>query len=228
VSILLKQDIVDPNHITYFRFLVCLILLLFFTHLSYVQILIVATLGGLSDFFDGAFARSASKKTRLGVLIDPFADKVLIFTIMYILLMKKVLDPIYVILMVIMELHIVIVPILSWLHSILKGKNTSVISKQKAANSVFIRSRPVFLGRMKVHLYSSDGYENADTAVIFYLPCFPFRKSPYTILFCLADEEFPASVTCLFSANAESFLPVDGLADVGGYTAKRIIEIVTS
>lgn len=43
-----------------------------------------------------------------------------------------------------------------------------------------------------------------------------------------ADEEFPASVTCLFATNAELFLPVDGLADVGEYTAKKIIEIVTS
>jgi len=44
----------------------------------------------------------------------------------------------------------------------------------------------------------------------------------------LADEEFPASVTCLFAANAELFMPVDGLADVGEITAKKIIDVLTS
>ncbi|MFZ5563631.1 MAG: DUF3786 domain-containing protein [Thermodesulfobacteriota bacterium] len=42
-----------------------------------------------------------------------------------------------------------------------------------------------------------------------------------------ADDEFPASVTCLYSANASVFLPVDALADVGEYTSRAIIELVT-
>lgn len=41
-----------------------------------------------------------------------------------------------------------------------------------------------------------------------------------------ADEDFPASVTCLYSANAASFLPIDALADVGEYTSGRIMELV--
>ena len=42
----------------------------------------------------------------------------------------------------------------------------------------------------------------------------------------LPDEEFPASVTCLFSANALSFMPLDGLADVAEYTSKEIIRLI--
>jgi len=41
----------------------------------------------------------------------------------------------------------------------------------------------------------------------------------------LADEEFPAAVTILFSANARSFMPLDGLADVAEYTSKEIIRL---
>jgi hypothetical protein len=41
-----------------------------------------------------------------------------------------------------------------------------------------------------------------------------------------ADEDFPPSVTCLFSGNANRFMPVDGLADVGEYTSKRILALV--
>jgi len=55
----------------------------------------------------------------------------------------------------------------------------------------------------------------------------PLPKVPLSYIFYAADEEFPASVTCLFAANAESFMPVDGLADVAEHTARKIIRIVT-
>ena len=73
-----------------------------------------------------------------------------------------------------------------------------------------------------------DGYENEGTSGDFSFTLYPLPKIPLYYIFYLADEEFPASVTCLFAANAESFMPVDGLADVGEFTAKKIIEIVTS
>ena len=41
-----------------------------------------------------------------------------------------------------------------------------------------------------------------------------------------ADEDFPPSVTCLYSTNAHRFMPMDGLADVGEYTSKTILELV--
>lgn len=41
-----------------------------------------------------------------------------------------------------------------------------------------------------------------------------------------ADDDFPASLVCLFSNNADRFMPLDGLADVGEYTSKAILDIV--
>jgi hypothetical protein len=32
--------------------------------------------------------------------------------------------------------------------------------------------------------------------------------------------------TCLFSANALSFIPLDGLADVAEYTSNKIIQVI--
>ena len=72
-----------------------------------------------------------------------------------------------------------------------------------------------------------DGFENKDESGDFSFTLFPLPKIPLCYIFYLADEEFPASVTCLFAANAESFMPVDGLADVGEYTAEKIIELFT-
>lgn len=43
-----------------------------------------------------------------------------------------------------------------------------------------------------------------------------------------ADEEFPPAATCLFSANAATFLPTDALADVAEYTSRAIIELSSS
>jgi len=54
---------------------------------------------------------------------------------------------------------------------------------------------------------------------------FPLPKIALCYIFYLPDEDFPASVTCLFSANAGTFLPLDGLADTAEYTSRRIISI---
>lgn len=50
----------------------------------------------------------------------------------------------------------------------------------------------------------------------------PLPKIGLCFIGYLADEDFPASVTCLFSNNAPNFIPLDGLADVGEYAAKAI------
>lgn len=55
---------------------------------------------------------------------------------------------------------------------------------------------------------------------------YPFPKVALRYVFYEADEEFPASVTCLFSNNANRFLPMDGLADAGEYTSRKILEML--
>ena len=55
---------------------------------------------------------------------------------------------------------------------------------------------------------------------------FPLPKIALCYIFYLPDDEFPSSATCLFSANALSFMPLDGLADVAEYTSREIIRII--
>ena len=40
----------------------------------------------------------------------------------------------------------------------------------------------------------------------------------------LGKADYP-SVTCLYSHNADQFMPVDGLADTGEYTSKKILDL---
>lgn len=54
---------------------------------------------------------------------------------------------------------------------------------------------------------------------------YPLPRIPLYYIFNLPDDEFPASVTCLFADNAIDFMPLAGLADVAEYTARRIIAV---
>ncbi len=64
--------------------------------------------------------------------------------------------------------------------------------------------------------------ESGDFALILY----PLPKIALNYIFYRADDEFPATVTCLFSSNAATFLPTDALADAGEYTSKKILDII--
>ena len=55
---------------------------------------------------------------------------------------------------------------------------------------------------------------------------YPLPKIALCYIFYEADEDFSASVTCLYSNNALSFLPIDALADVGEYTSRKIIGLI--
>jgi hypothetical protein len=73
-----------------------------------------------------------------------------------------------------------------------------------------------------------SGHFNPDVRTCdFSFSLYPLPRVALYYIFDLPDEEFPASVTCLFLSNATHFLPVAGLADVAEYTAKKIIELVT-
>jgi len=60
----------------------------------------------------------------------------------------------------------------------------------------------------------------------FFLVLSPLPKIALKYIFYFEDEEFPASVTCLFSKNAIDFLPLDPLADLAEYTGKKIRELL--
>ena len=52
----------------------------------------------------------------------------------------------------------------------------------------------------------------------------PLPKIGLRFICYRADDDFPASATCLYSNNAALFLPTDALADVGEYTVQGMIE----
>jgi hypothetical protein len=70
--------------------------------------------------------------------------------------------------------------------------------------------------------------ENAppDAGGDFAFVVYPLPKIALCYIFYEADDDFPPSATCLFANNANLFLPIDGLADVGEYSSRKILEII--
>ena len=72
----------------------------------------------------------------------------------------------------------------------------------------------------------NGGRAPAGIAGDFAFVLYPLPKIALCYIFYLPDEEFSASATCLLSANALSFMPLDGLADVAEYTSKTILTLL--
>ncbi|MDM8536052.1 DUF3786 domain-containing protein [Desulfobacterales bacterium HSG17] len=80
------------------------------------------------------------------------------------------------------------------------------------------------MNRIKTKLKGHDA--PADISGDFAFVVWPLPKIALCYIFYEADEDFPASVTCLYSNNAIDFIPIDGLADIGEYTSKEIVGII--
>lgn len=80
------------------------------------------------------------------------------------------------------------------------------------------------IDRIKATLNGQDAPQSAGGDFAFTL--YPLPKIALSYIFYEADEDFPASVRCLYSNNAYRFMPMDGLADVGEYTSKSIIRLL--
>ena len=76
---------VIPNVLSVFR--ICLVpvfVILYFTdprEIKYYAVLIYI-IAGISDFFDGYFARKFDAQSKLGKLLDPLGDKLMTFTVL--------------------------------------------------------------------------------------------------------------------------------------------------
>ena len=76
-----RDLITVPNLITYVRFLLVPPFIYFFLQENYIMAGVMIGLSGLSDCFDGFFARRLNQVTSLGKILDPIADKVTLIAV---------------------------------------------------------------------------------------------------------------------------------------------------
>ena len=67
-----------PNSLTILRILLIPVYVGLLVYERFNQALIVLLIAGLTDALDGTIARAANQRTRLGALLDPLADKLLL------------------------------------------------------------------------------------------------------------------------------------------------------
>ena len=95
------------------------------------------------------------------------------------------------------------------------------------SEQIFVPHVPAIQRQQQAIVQQFSGRINTDApSGDFSLTLYPLPRIPLYFIFYLPDEEFPAGATCLFAADATKHLPIDGLADVAEYAAKRIIELV--
>ncbi len=81
---------VKPNYLTVIRFLMVPWVAFFIWNGNYWIGLILFLIAALTDALDGAMARTRNQITNWGKLYDPLADKLLICTVVFVLVLKYV------------------------------------------------------------------------------------------------------------------------------------------
>lgn len=76
-----KDLLAVPNLITYLRFVLIVPFVIFFLCENYILAGVIIGLSGVSDCFDGFFARKLNQVTSLGKILDPIADKVTLIAV---------------------------------------------------------------------------------------------------------------------------------------------------
>ena len=89
-----------PNIITFIRiFLIPIILYLLFSENPNIVLIagLLFIVSSVSDYFDGYLARTLNQSSKLGALLDPIADKLLIASVIVVLVDTGVISNIHVV-----------------------------------------------------------------------------------------------------------------------------------
>ena len=108
-----------PNIITFVRIiLIPIILYLLFSDNSKVVLIagLLFIVSSISDYFDGYLARTLNQSSKLGTLLDPIADKLLIAAVIIVLIDTRVIADIHVIPAIIILLREIAISGLSLIH----------------------------------------------------------------------------------------------------------------
>src|SRR5690242_2692989 len=76
---------VRPNHLTLLRLLLVPFVLYFLAHERYAIGVPLFLFAALTDWFDGALARTRKQITEWGITHDPFVDKLLIGSVLFVI-----------------------------------------------------------------------------------------------------------------------------------------------
>ena len=104
-----------PNILSITRIILIPIYLYFFINANYLTAGILFCISAITDFFDGYIARKYDAVTDLGRILDPFADKLTVISILIALLISEIIPRIIPIILLAREFFIFIGSIVAYL-----------------------------------------------------------------------------------------------------------------
>lgn len=141
-----------PNIITFFRLLlVPIYLLVYYSNLKNRIVVagIIFFLAGISDVLDGYIARKYNKSSKLGTVLDPFADKLMAFAVI-ISFYSDGLMPLWILIPIFVK---ELVMILGGTKLLFKHDNSVIPSNKFGKIATFLLYLSVFLIIVKVPHY---------------------------------------------------------------------------
>ncbi|MFA5358885.1 MAG: CDP-alcohol phosphatidyltransferase family protein [Patescibacteria group bacterium] len=88
--LLLIPKFLRPNHFTYLRFVFTPLVIYFILVSDYRAALVSFLLVAFTDAIDGSLARTRDQITERGTVLDPIADKILISSTIFVLMLKHI------------------------------------------------------------------------------------------------------------------------------------------
>ena len=104
---MLRDLLLLPNLITLSRILLSPLLILVFDSFGWLMAIILYTI--LSDFADGFIARRMGLRTKLGAVLDPIADKILVMCFLIAAIVHNVLSPWMLLALVVRDIYTITV-----------------------------------------------------------------------------------------------------------------------
>lgn len=99
-----------PNLLTFIRFLLIPLFVYYFFYIpdGNIYAAIIFILSGITDILDGYIARHFNQITKIGTLLDPLADKLMILTVLTSLWIKDIIPFFIIIILLVKEMLMII------------------------------------------------------------------------------------------------------------------------
>lgn len=104
-----------PNILSFTRIILIPFYINFFINGDYLTAGILFSISAITDFFDGYIARKFNAITKLGRILDPFADKLTIISILIVLIIYEIIPRYIPIILLVREAFIFFSSIISYL-----------------------------------------------------------------------------------------------------------------
>ena len=127
-----------PNSLSIFRLISSIFIILLFEEKYYLSSFALFIFSGFSDFLDGFLARKLNQTSNLGTILDPVADKVLIFTLFFFFSYKNEIPFFLFLISVIRDVAIILVSIYLILYKKVKHFTPIFVSKINTTFQLFL------------------------------------------------------------------------------------------